>query len=139
VRYNPRTEGGLPFRQDETDLQGSLGVQINLAAVRLAGGAIVQKTFFGSTGGPDEDAFGAHAQLTFRIPAEAPVWVGYRFGILDSSSLILSDRVMEHTAGGYVGVPQLRMRLQLQVTHVMEQAARDLSNSRVQLAAEVAL
>ena len=34
---------------------------------------------------------------------------------------------------------QFRMRLQLQLTHVQEQAARDLSNSRIQLAAEVAL
>jgi hypothetical protein len=74
-----------------------------------------------------------------RIPAGSPVWVGYRFGILDPSSLILTDRVMEHTAGGSLGVPELRMRVQLQVTHVMEQAARELSNSRVQLAAEVTL
>ena len=86
-----------------------------------------------------QNAFGAHAQILFGIPASSPVWVGYRFGILDSSSLILSDRVMEHTLGGYVGVPSLRMRVQLQATHVMEQAARALSNTRVQLAAEVAL
>jgi hypothetical protein len=31
------------------------------------------------------------------------------------------------------------MRVQLQGTHVMEQAARTLSNSRIQLAAEIAL
>jgi hypothetical protein len=31
------------------------------------------------------------------------------------------------------------MRVQLQATHVQEQAARELSNDRVQLAAEVSL
>jgi hypothetical protein len=139
ARWNPRTVGELPFRQEETDLQGNVGVQVNTPAVRVAGGAIVQRTTFGSTGGPVQNAFGAHGQLLFRIPASSPVWVGYRFGILDPSSLILSDRVMEHTAGGYIGVPELRMRVQFQFTHAMEQASRDLSNTRVQMAAEVAL
>jgi len=139
ARYNPRTVGELPFRQDETDVQGFVGAQVNTGAVRVGAGAIFQKTFFGSTGGPSENVFGAHGQVLFKIPASSPVWVGYRFGILDPSSLILSDRVMEHTAGGVIGVPDLRMRVQLQITHVMEQAARELSNSRVQVAAEVAL
>jgi hypothetical protein len=66
-----------------------------------------------------------------------PIAVGYRFSILDPSSLILTDRVMEHTAGAVLGVPRYRMRVQLQATHVIEQ--RELANSRVQLAAEVSL
>lgn len=138
-RWNPRTVGELPFRQDETDLQGSLGVQVDTPVVSVAGGGIVQRTTFESTGGPAQNAFGAHAQLMFTIPAELPVAVGYRFGILDPSSLITTDRVIEHTVGAVLGVPSLRMRVQLQGTHVMEQAARALSNSRVQLAAEVSL
>ena len=40
-------------------------------------------------------------------------------------------------AGAVIGVPRFRMRLQLQLTHVIEQ--RNLDNSRAQLAAEVAL
>jgi len=47
--------------------------------------------------------------------------------------------VMEHTAGAVLGVPRYRMRVQLQATHVIEQASRALANSRIQLAAEVAL
>jgi hypothetical protein len=70
---------------------------------------------------------------------ENPISVGYRFGILDPSSLITTDRVMEHTAGAVMGVPSYRMRVQLQLTHVEEQAERELSNDRVQLAAEVSL
>ncbi|HLL20564.1 MAG TPA: hypothetical protein VK427_00450, partial [Kofleriaceae bacterium] len=62
---------------------------------------------------------------------------GYRFSYFDPSSLITTDRVMEHTAAVVVGVPAYRMRIQLQATHVVEQ--RELSNSRVQLAAEVSL
>jgi hypothetical protein len=137
-RWNPRTVGELPFRQDETDIQGSVGAQINAGAVSFGGGAIVQRTTFESTGGPTQNAFGAHGQLLFTFPGR-PIAVGYRFGILDPSSLIVSDRVMEHTAGAVFGVPQLRMRVQLQLTHVQEQAARELSNDRVQLAAEVKL
>ena len=138
-RFNPRTVGELPFRQDETDLQASLGAQVNAGAVSLGLGGIVQRTTFESTGGPVQNAYGAHAQLMFKIPASLPFAVGYRFGLLDPSSLILTDRVMEHTVGAVLGVPSLRMRVQLQLTHVAEQAARELSNDRAQLAAEVAL
>ncbi|HEY5951349.1 MAG TPA: hypothetical protein VIV40_37910 [Kofleriaceae bacterium] len=137
-RWNPRTVGELPFRQDETDLQGSLGAQINAGAIAVGLGGIVQRTTFESTGGPAQNAYGAHAQLMFTLPGR-PLSIGYRFGILDPSSLIVTDRVMEHTAGAVLGVSQFRMRVQLQLSHVQEQSARDLSNDRIQLAAEVAL
>lgn len=138
-RWNPRTVGNLPFRQDETDLQGSAAAQVNTSVVSLGAGAFVQRTTYQSTGGPVQNAFGAHGQFMVTIPAALPLGVGYRFGILDPSSLILTDRVMEHTAGAVLGVPDLRMRVQLQGTHVMEQAARELSNTRIQVAAEVSL
>jgi hypothetical protein len=139
VRWNPRTVGELPFRQDETDLQATAGAQVNAGALSLGAGGIVQRTTFESTGGPVQNAFGAHAQLMFKLSGARPFAVGYRFGILDPSSLILTDRVMEHTAGALMAVPQFRMRVQVQATHVMEQSARALSNSRIQVAAEVAL
>jgi hypothetical protein len=139
ARWNPRTVGDLPFRQDETDLQGTVGAHLVLGAVSLGGGMIVQRTTFDSTGGPSQNAFGAHGQLMVRIPGPHPFAFGYRFGILDPSSLIVTDRVMEHTVGAVLGVPSLRMRLQLQLTHVIEQAGRDLANDRAQLAAELSL
>jgi hypothetical protein len=73
------------------------------------------------------------------IPATLPFAVGYRFGILDPSSLIVTDRVIEHTVGALLGVPSYRMRFQLQLVHVVEQAARELSNDRIQVAGEVSL
>jgi hypothetical protein len=73
------------------------------------------------------------------LPLGMPLAIGYRFGIIDPSSLVDTDRVMEHTAGAVLGVPRYRMRVQLQLTHVVEQAARELSNDRVQLAAELVL
>ena len=76
--------------------------------------------------------------LMFGVPG-SHIDVGYRFGILDPSSLIPTDRVMEHTAGAVLAVPRYRMRFQLQLTHVVEQAARELSNDRMQLAAELTL
>lgn len=138
-RFNRRTEGDLPFRQDEDDLQGSIGARVAAGPVVLGAGAVVQHTTFPTTGGPAENGYGAHAQLMVKLGAALPVFAGYRFGILDPSSLILTDRVIEHTAGVVLGVPGYRMRVQLQVTHVSEQAARTLANDRVQLAAEVSL
>ncbi len=136
VRYNPRTVGDLPFRQDEDDLQGSGGLRVVAGPAVLAGGVLVQRTSFPSTGGPVQNAFGGHAQVVVRLGA-APVAIGYRFGILDPSSLITSDRVMEHTAGAVLAVPRYRMRLQLQGVYVVEQ--RELSNARAQVAIELAL
>jgi hypothetical protein len=143
ARYNPRTVGDLPFRQDENDLQGTVGLRIALGPVALDGGAIVQRTTFPTTGGPSQDAYGGHIQamvaLPVSLPGTSPLWVGYRFGILDPSSLVTTDRVMEHTAGAVLGLPRYRMRVQLQVVHVVEQAARELQNDRAQLAAELVL
>ena len=140
VRYNPRTIGDLPFRQDEDDLQGSGGLRVVAGPIMIAGGVVVVRTSFPTTGGPSQAAFGGHAQLMVGVGGNAlPIAFGYRFGILDPSSLIVTDRVMEHTAGVVLGVPRYYMRLQLQLTHVVEQGARELSNSRVQVAAEVSL
>jgi hypothetical protein len=139
ARYNPRSVGALPFRQDEDDLQATAGLHLALGPVALGGGAVVQRTSYPTTGGPVQNAFGGHAQAMVAIPAPLPLAVGYRFGVLDPSSLIPTDRVMEHTAGAVLGVPRYRMRVQLQVTHVVEQAARALSNDRAQLAAELQL
>lgn len=136
VRYNPRTVGELPFRQDENDVQATGGARIVAGPAAVSGGVIFTHTTFPSTGGPAQNAFGAHGQIMVRL-GSAPVALGYRFGILDPSSLITTDRVMEHTAAAVLGVPRFRMRLQLQLTHSSEQ--RSLSNDRAQLAAEVAL
>ena len=138
-RFNPRTVGNLPFRQDEDDLQGTAGLRLALGPVALGGGLVVQRTSYPTTGGPVQNAFGGHGQAMLAIPAPLPLAVGYRFGILDPSSLIPTDRVMEHTAGAVLAVPAYRLRVQLQLTHVVEQAARELTNDRVQLAAELAL
>jgi hypothetical protein len=139
VRWNERSTGDLPFRRDETDYQATAGLHVNAGPLSLGGGLVLQHTTFDSTGGPSQDAYGGHAQAMIAIPAALPFAVGYRFGILDPSSLILTDRVIEHTVGAVVGVPSYRMRFQLQVVHVVEQAARDLANDRIQVAGEVSL
>jgi len=140
ARYNPRTVGELPFRQDEDDLSGSAGLRIPAGPVAIGGGAVFTRTTFGTSGGPAQNAFGAHAQLTIGAGSKAlPLRFGYRFSMFDPSSLFITDRVMEHTVGGVLGVPRYRMRVQLQLTHVLEQAARELSNSRAQLAVELSL
>jgi hypothetical protein len=138
-RWNPRTIGDLPFRQDETDFQGIFGAHVAAGPVSLEGGGVVMHTIFESTNGPSQDAYGAHAQIMLTIPASLPFALGYRFGVLDPSNRITTDQVMEHTVGAVLGVPSYRMRVQLQLTHVQEQAARDLSNDRAQLAAELDL
>jgi hypothetical protein len=138
-RFNRRTVGEVQALMNEDDLQGSVGARIIGGPVAFGAGVVVQRTSFPTTGGPVQNAYGAHAQLAVRIAGALPIAIGYRFGILDPSSLILTDRVMEHTAGAVMAVPGYRMRVQLQATHVVEQGARTLSNDRVQLAAEVSL
>jgi hypothetical protein len=138
-RYNPRSLGNLPFRQDEDDLQGTAGLRVALGPIALSGGVITQRTTFATTDGPSQTAFGGHGQVMVAIPTGLPLSVGYRFGILNPSSLVPTDRVIEHTVGAVLAVPRYRMRVQLQVTHVVEQAARELSNDRAQLAAELEL
>jgi hypothetical protein len=138
-RFNRRTVGQVQALMNEDDLQGSVGARVIGGPVAFGAGVVVQRTSFPTTGGPVQNAYGAHAQLAVRIEGALPIAVGYRFGILDPSSLILTDRVMEHTAGAVLGVPRYRMRVQLQAVHVVEQGARTLSNDRVQLAAEVSL
>ncbi len=136
-RYNPRSVGALPFRRDETDLQATAGLSIAAGPVLIGGGGILQRTTFPTTGGPHQNAVGGHAELLVRVGAALPLAFGYRFGLLDPSSLITTDRVMEHTAGATLGVPRYRMRVQVQLTHVVDQ--RELANSRAQLAAELSL
>jgi len=139
ARYNPRTIGDLPFRQDEDDLQATAGARLAFGPLALGGGVIFQRTSYPTTGGPVQTAFGGHGQVMLALPGPLPIEVGYRFGILDPSSLITTDRVMEHTVGAVLDVPRYRMRVQLQLTHVVEQAARELANDRAQLAAELSL
>ena len=139
ARFNRRTDGELPFRRDEDDLQGSFGARITAGPIGIGAGAVFVRTTFPTTGGPVENAYGVHGQVTVRTDGPQPVTFGYRLGILDPSSLFLTDRVIEHTVGAGLGVPALHMRFQLQLVRVQEQAARNLTNDRAQLAVELSL
>ncbi|MEZ4360216.1 MAG: hypothetical protein R3B48_08545 [Kofleriaceae bacterium] len=138
-RWNPRTEGDQPFRQEETDLQASLGVGTILGPVRLAAGAVLVRTTFATTGGPSQRSWGAHGQGLATVPAPWPLEVGYRFAILDPSSLVLTDRLMEHTLGAVLALPTWRLRLLLNATHAVEQDQRELTNDRLEALLEVRL
>jgi hypothetical protein len=138
-RWNPRTEGELPFRQEETDLQASLGAGVALGPVQLAAGGQLVSTRFETTGGASQRAWGAHGQGVWRAPLALPLDLGYRFAILDPSSLVLTDRLMEHTIGVVLGLPRWRSRALLNATHAVEQDRRELANDRVEAVLEVAL
>lgn len=138
-RWNPRTIGDLPLRRDQTDLEAAVSGRYHVGPVELMGGFIVRNTTFDSTGGPSQTAFGVQAQGMYHIPTELPLGVGYRFGIMDPSNLVLTDRVMEHTAGIILKLPSIYSRVQLNFTHVAEQAERELANDRVEAVYEVAL
>lgn len=140
-RYNPRTEGELPFQQDETDLQGSAGLGVTVGPLSVGGGFLFECTSFEDVGGPDEQSVGAWGQGMIRLPisADAPFDLGYRFGYLEPSDLITTDRVMEHTGGAVFQLPAWHLRALLNATLVVEQADRELSNNRVEAALEVSL
>jgi hypothetical protein len=139
VRYNPRTVGQLPLRQNETDIQGAISANASVGPVRLAAGGVVQRTAFDTTGGLAQIAWGAYGQAMYIVQLTSPLGLGYRFNILDSSSLVLTDRVMEHTIGATLDLPTFKSRLQLNVTHAVEQDDRTLSNDRVEAVMEVSL
>ncbi len=140
ARRNPRTEGDLPFQQEEVDTALSLGGGLSLGPVRAAAGGVLQYTSFETTGGPRQRAWGAHGQALVRAwGGSAPLEVGYRFAVLDPSSLVVSDRLMEHTVGLVVPFEALRTRVQLNATHVAEQDERQLTNDRVELVVELRL
>ena len=138
-RYNERTIGTLPFRQDETDYQATASARVALGPIAVGGGLVVEHTTFDTTGGPSQDAYGGHAQVLVRIPFTLPLQLGYRFGVLDPSSLVTTDRVIEHTVGAVLAVPSYRVRLLVQFVVPVEQPSRDLSNDRFQVAGEATL
>jgi hypothetical protein len=140
-RYNPRTEGELPFQQDETDLQGSAGLGVTVGPISVGGGFLFERTSFEDVGGPDEQSIGAWGQGMIRLPIspDAPFDLGYRFGYLEPSDLITTDRIMEHTGGAVFQLPAWHLRALLNATLVVEQADRELSNNRVEAALQVSL
>jgi len=140
-RYNPRTEGELPFRQDETDTQAAAGGVVTLGWLTAGGGFLFERTSFDTTGGPVENSIGAWGQSMVRLPfsGEPSVDLGYRFAFYDPSDLISTDRLMEHTAGAVLGVPSWHLRALLDATLAIEQAERKLANNRLELTLEVSL
>jgi hypothetical protein len=138
-RWNPRTIGDLPLRKDQTDIEAAVSGMYRIGPVEIVGGFMLRNTTFDTTGGPSQTAFGVQAQGMYYLGTELPLAIGYRFGIMDPSNLVLTDRVMEHTGGMMLQLPRLRSRVQLNFTHVAEQAERQLSNDRVEAVYEVAL
>ena len=113
---------------------------VALGPVWLGGGGIVQRTTFETSGGAVQNAWGAHAQLIGGLLQRGGLTLsaGYRFAIYDPSTLVLTDRMMEHTVGAIASWPDYHLRLLGGVTHATEQAARKLANSRVEAVVEVA-
>ncbi|MEZ4368124.1 MAG: hypothetical protein R2939_17865 [Kofleriaceae bacterium] len=140
-RINPRSVGELPLRQDETDLQAAIGGELPLGPARLGAGAILSRTLYRSTDGAGENAWGTHAQARFDVRRHGALRAAaaYRFAIYDPSDLVVSDRLMEHTLGAILAWPASHLRLQLNLTHAVEQAGRSLRNDRAEAALEIAL
>jgi hypothetical protein len=138
-RYNRRTEGELPFRRTEDDYEAAVGARVIAAPVRATAQLLYRRTDFATTGGPAQNAFGVHAEAMVAIPGIDMVEVGYRYSILEPSDLIPSDRVQEHTAGANLALPRWRSALQLNVTHTVEQAGRELDNDRIEALFQLSL
>src|SRR5262249_8903483 len=141
-RQKSRTVGSLPFLPTQDDLVGAAGALVRVGAVELAGQIIGRHTTFPTTGGPAENAYGAHAQLVVKFGlAGDKVFLepGYRFAVLDPSGLISTDMVQEHTFGVTLRLTQVPVRLQLNYTHTVEQPGRELENDRGEAAFEVSV
>jgi hypothetical protein len=139
ARYNQRTEGELPFRTSENEIAGAAAVVLNIAPVRAAAQVIFKRIDYPTTGGPVENGFGGHGELSMVFPGFDFIEVGYRYGILDDSDLMPNNRVQEHTGGVNLLLPSYNTRLMLNYTHPVEEGGRKLSNDRVEALAEVNL
>jgi len=140
-RQKTRTTGTLPLLQTQEELHGAAGGVIRVGPVELAGQVLARRTSFPTTGGPVEDSIGGHAQLAVSVPLgdEATLQAGYRFAIYDPSDLVDNDQVIEHTVGLVLSLERLPIRLQVDATHAVEQAGRELANDRLQAVFEVSL
>lgn len=131
-RYNRRTEGELPFRRTEDDFEAATGARLQTGLVRATAQLLYRRTRFPTTGGPDANAFGVHAEALVKVPGAPFLEAGYRYSLLEPSDLIPSDRVQEHTAGVNLELARYRSLIQLDVTHTVEQAGRELDNDRIE-------
>ena len=140
ARHNRRTVGDLPFREVEEDVSAVAAASIAIGPLRVAGQGIARQTTYPTTGGLAENAVGGHAQILVRIPSLlVTIEPGYRFAMLDPSDLVSTDMVQEHTVGVNFGLDELRTRVQINVTHVVEQAGRELENDRGEIVIQVSL
>lgn len=140
-RWKSRAEGDLPFRQTEVDYEGNAGVRVDIGPVRAAGQVLARHTVFETTGGPARNSVGAHGELAVRLDlgGDLSLEPAYRYAIYDPSDLIDTDLVQEHTLGVTLFIPAVHLRVQLNATHAVEQAGRELSNDRLEAAMEVSL
>lgn len=138
-RFNRRTVGALPLQQTEEDVSGALAGALAFGPLRFEAQTIFIRTTYPTTGGPVQNSVGAHAELIFRIPTKTPVEFGYRYGFLDPSDLIPTDRVQEHTVGASLLLDEWKSKIQLSITHADEQTGRTLENDRAQLVFQVSL
>jgi hypothetical protein len=140
-RWKSRAEGELPFRQTEVDYEGNAGVRVEIGPLHVAGQVVARHTVFETTGGPARNSVGAHGELAGRIDVGGDVTLepAYRYAIFDPSDLIDTDLVQEHTLGVTLRVPAAHLRVQLNATHAVEQAGRELANDRLEAVMEVDL
>jgi hypothetical protein len=140
-RHKSRSVGTLPFRQTQEDTEGAGGARLVLGPVEVAGQVIARHTEYPTTGGPSQNSVGAHGQLGVAIPvgADYELVPAYRFAIYDPSDLVSTDLVTEHSLALTLRFLRLPLRLQIDATHVTEQAGRELDNDRLFGVVEVAL
>ncbi len=139
ARYNRRTQGDLPFRRTEDDIDFATGVRTSTSAVRATVQLLFRRRKFPTTGGPVENALGVHAEALLRIPSMRWLEAGYRFSLLDPSDLFPSDKIQEHTIGVNIFAPKWRSVLQINGTHAIEQSGAVLDNSRIEAVVQVSL
>lgn len=125
-----RTVGVLPNLFDETVRGLEVSSVVAIAGLRLEAQLLLQNTTFDTTGLPDVNSIGWHAQWSYEL------WgflVGYRFAWYDPNTRDLenADRIMEHTIGVGYTLEELPVRILVNGTVVVEQEGRRLDNNRL--------
>ena len=130
-----RTTGDLPNLFDE-DVKGvEVSALGHIGDLRLEALFVYQNAQFETSGRPDVNAMGGHAQFAYEL---WNIGVAYRFAFFDPNldDIEDADRVIEHTLGLGYSMDSLPLRFLLNGTVVQEQAGRKLSNNRLTLLAQ---
>ncbi len=134
--YDARLEGVRPNRLPSSRLSYGGDVSVRAGGIDLLGVVLMRNTTHPGSGLPSESALGWLAQAHY-LHKESGLEGGVRFASYEPSSVVPDDRVMEGAAMVAYTLKSAPLRLLLQYTLRLEEAAVAVSNDSVDVMGQV--